>query len=115
MISLAWLSRLLVYFHPFGLIIIWPLSTQAFAGWGTVLSSLSRAQRLSMLNLSSVLIGEDLGHLGDFGLYDMMENYVVPVHRGSRRCYLDSAPHRQIIQVRNINIILVSVYSQIPI
>jgi len=74
-------------------------TTQAYADWSTVLSTMSRQQRLTMLDLSSLTVGGYPGDLMDLGLGSMLESYLVPMESGSDRFYLKSAPHRQIIQV----------------
>ena len=63
------------------------------------MGAMSQEQRLTMLDLSSRSLGGLPGELCDLGLGCMLEAYLSPVVEGSRRYYLKSVPHRQIIQV----------------
>ena len=60
---------------------------------------MTRQQRLTMLDLSSLTVGGCPGDLMDLGLGSMLESYLMPIGLGSDRFYLKSAPFRQIIQV----------------
>lgn len=75
------------------------LVEEAYGDWSVVLAAMTKKQRLTMLSLSSVVMGGIPGELGQLGLKVMLDAYLTPVEIDSNRFYLNSAPHRQIIQM----------------